>query len=118
MKNVVIDLAATDPETVPSAASVAAVAAQFLDPSDTNACTAAGVTSPEIFKFTVAADPLELIATTAIVPSSFLNAAVRSPFPAPLVPTRIAPGRTYRDLIPCQLHSPFSCQCREGGVQG
>lgn len=94
MKKVVIDLAATDPEIVPSWANVAGVDSQFLVLSDTNACTAAGTTPPpEIFTFTFDADPPVLMATTAIVPSSFLKAATRSPLP-PLVPTRKAPGRT------------------------
>lgn len=46
---------------------------------------------------TFAALPLELIATTAIAPSTFLNAAVLSPDGNPDVATRIAPGLTYRD---------------------
>ena len=46
MKNVVIDLAATDPEMVPSSASVAGVDAQLCVLSDTNACTADALTLP------------------------------------------------------------------------
>jgi hypothetical protein len=107
MKKVVIDLAATDPEMVPSWATVAAVDAQFRVLSDTKACTASAFTPPpEILTLTLAADPLELMATTATVPSSFRNAAVRTPFPPPLDPTLTAPGRTYRDQL-ANAHSRF-----------
>ena len=47
---------------------------------------------------TLAADAPELMATTAMLPSTFRNAAVLTPLP-PLDPTRMAPGRTYRDQL-------------------
>ncbi len=92
---------ATEPVMVPSSATVAAVFSQLCVLSETYASTVLGVVAPvpgpapEILMATLAADAPELMATTAMLPSTFRNAAVLTP--PPLDPTRIAPGRTNRD---------------------
>ena len=92
---------ATEPVMVPSSATVAAVFSQLCVLSETYASTVLGVAAPapapEILMATLAADAPELMATTAMLPSTFRNAAVLTPAPPPLDPTRIAPGRTNRD---------------------
>ena len=103
--NVVTDLLATVPVIVPSAPRLAAPGtfSQFRLLSDTYASTVVpsgiSVPVPVILTLTLIADPDELIAMTAILPSSFLNAAVLNPLGNPAVLTRTAPGRTYRDQL-------------------
>ena len=90
---------ATEPVMVPSSATVAAVFSQLCVLSETYASTVLGAAAPApapvILMVTLAADAPELMATTAMLPSTFRNAAVLTP--PPLDPTRIAPGRTNRD---------------------
>jgi len=76
----------------PSVATAAVVFSQLCVLSDTYASTAAGV-APDTLMLTLVADPPVLMAMTAMVPSTFLNAAVRTPLGA-VVPTRMAPGLT------------------------